>query len=152
MSLSIRRAQVADLDVLAPLFDAYRQFYGEPAQPAACRDFLKARLSRGESVAFLAETAARHAIGFTQLYPSFSSVRLRPLWILNDLFVAHSARGQGAGVALLDAARGHAIATGAAALLLETAAENTYAQGVYERYGYTRLDPQSRYYALALDG
>lgn len=149
MSIATCRATPADLDRLVPLFDGYRQFYGQPSQPAVCRDFLRARLERGESAVFLA-LDDQHAVGFTQLYPGFSSVRARPIWWLNDLFVLAQVRGRGAGRALLDAASDHARATGAACLMLETSADNTYAQGLYERYGYARLDPGSRFYQLVL--
>jgi ribosomal protein S18 acetylase RimI-like enzyme len=149
MSIRTCRATLADLDRLVPLFDGYRQFYGQPSQPVVCRDFLAARLERGESALFLAEDAGG-AVGFTQLYPGFSSVRARPIWWLNDLYVLPHGRGRGAGRALLDAASDHARATGAACLMLETGADNAYAQGLYERYGYTRLDPGSRFYQLAL--
>lgn len=147
MQASTRRAGIDDLDVLVPLFDAYRQFYGQPSQPGVCRDFLRARFERNESIIFIAEADGK-AIGFTQLYPLFSSVRVRPVWLLNDLYVQPERRGIGAGRALLDAASQHARDTGAAYLMLETGADNTYAQGVYERYGYHRLDPHSHFYVL----
>lgn len=145
-----RRASLGDLDALVPLFDGYRQFYGQPSQPQVCREFLRARLERGESVLFIAEDGDGRALGFVQLYPAFSSVRVRPVWLLNDLYVRPEVRGHGAGRALLDAARVHAQATGAAYLMLETGADNTYAQGLYERYGYTRLDPGQRFYLLPI--
>ena len=147
---SIRRAQPADLDALVPLFDGYRAFYGKPSQPTVCREFLQARLSRSESVIFIAFDAEGAGIGFAQLYPSFSSVRVRPIWWLNDLFVRPDGRGIGAGRALLDAAGEHARITGSAGLMLETGADNAYAQGLYERNGYQRVDPDSRFYWLSL--
>jgi ribosomal protein S18 acetylase RimI-like enzyme len=152
MPIRTCRATLADLDRLVPLFDGYRQFYGQPSQPVVCRDFLRARLERGESVVFLAldDADADPVRGFTQLYPAFSSVQARRIWWLNDLFVLPEARGRGAGRALLDAAGAHAQASGAARLMLETGADNAYAQGLYERYGYTRLDPGSRFYQLVL--
>lgn len=149
--VSTRRADAGDLDRLVELFDGYRGFYGQPSQPELCREFLRARIERSESAIFLAHDTDGQALGFTQLYPGFSSVRLRPVWLLNDLYVHPHARGRGAGVALLDAARGHARATAATYLILETGAENTYAQGVYERYGYARMDPGQRFYQLDLD-
>ncbi len=147
MTLKTRRAGPGDLDLLVPLFDDYRQFYGQPSQPTVCRDFLRARFERGESVVFLAESG-EDAVGFVQLYPLFSSVRVRPVWLLNDLYVVPAQRGIGAGRALLDAASAHARSSGAAYLMLETTADNTYAQALYERYGYSRLDPHSRFYVL----
>ena len=95
------RAELDDLDALAPLFDAYRQFYGEASDLPGARIFLGDRLKRGESVIFLA-VVDRAVVGFTQLYPSFSSVSMKRLWVLNDLFVTPDARTSGAGRALLE--------------------------------------------------
>ena len=79
--LDIVRATIGDLDELVPLFDGYRQFYGRRSDPAGARAFLGDRIAREESVIYLAYTGPREAAGFTQLYPSFSSVSLKPLWI-----------------------------------------------------------------------
>src|SRR6266702_6632429 len=95
------RAGLDDLEALVPLFDGYRRFYGQPADLVAARAFLSERIKRNESVIFLAIREGSVA-GFTQLYPSFSSVAAERLWILNDLFVAPDARRTGAGRALLD--------------------------------------------------
>src|ERR1700724_1260286 len=101
--IEVRQATVEDLDLLAPLFDAYRQFYRQPGDPERARRFLLDRFSHNQSVIFLA-CAHGAAIGFRQLYPSFSSVRMERIFILNDLFVAPEGRARGAGSALLRAA------------------------------------------------
>jgi GNAT superfamily N-acetyltransferase len=98
--IEIRRAGVADLDLLAPLFDDYRQFYRQPADPVVARQYLASRLEREESVVFLAASDTV-GYGFVQLYPSFCSVAARPIWILYDLFVAPAARGHGYGRRLM---------------------------------------------------
>src|SRR5690606_11461702 len=54
MTVTVAHALPADLDALAALFDAYRQFYGQPADPGAARDWLRQRLRFGESRALLA--------------------------------------------------------------------------------------------------
>jgi len=133
------RAGVRDLDALAPLFDGYRDFYGRPADPGGARRFLSERLARDESVVFLASLEGE-AAGFTQLYPWFSSLGLARAWILNDLFVAPAARRRGVATALLEAARRHGEQTGANGLALQTAVDNTSAQGLYERLGWVRED------------
>lgn len=132
--MNIVKADHTHLDVLAELFDAYRQFYGQPPDLARARDFLTERMDRGESVVFLA-LDGQAELGFTQLYPIFSSVSAAPMWLLNDLYVAAEARGQGIGAALLDQARIHAKETGACQLLLETGADNP-ARSLYERCGW----------------
>jgi ribosomal protein S18 acetylase RimI-like enzyme len=139
--LAVRTASAADLGALAPLFDAYRQFYQQPADLALSRAFIADRLDRGDSVIFLAWEGGR-AVGFVQLYPVFSSTAPTPgrLWLLNDLFVAPAARSRGAGRALLQQARVLAIETGAVGLFLQTARTNVSAQRLYESLGWRRDD------------
>ena len=146
MADTVREAGPADIDVVAPLFDAYRQFYEQPADRALARAFIADRLERGDSVIFLAERNGR-ALGFVQLYPLFSSTAARPrrLWLLNDLFVAPEARGGGVGRALMARARRLAEETGACGLELATARANAVAQRLYESLGYRRDDQFLRY-------
>ena len=146
MADTVRQAGPADAELVAPLFDAYRQFYAQPSDPALARAFVAARLERDESVIYLAERDGR-AVGFVQLYPLFSSTAARPrrLWLLNDLFVAPEARGGGVARALMARARRLAEDTGAAGLELVTAATNLTAQRLYESIGYRRDDAFLRY-------
>lgn len=137
MSLRVRRAEARDLDVLVPLFDAYRQFYGQPSDLPGARAFLGERFLHGDSAVLLAE-ADGAAVGFTQLYPSFSSTRMARLMILNDLYVTPEARRAGAARALLAAAIAHGKAEGAARLVLSTGVENHSAQALYEAMGWVR--------------
>ncbi len=143
---TVREATIDDLRVLAPLFDAYRQFYERPSDLELSRTFLARRLERGESVIFLAEENGG-ALGFVQLYPLFSSTSLRPgrLWLLNDLFVRPDARGRGVGRDLMNRARTLAEDTEACGLELATARTNLRAQALYEAMGYRRDDEFFRY-------
>jgi GNAT superfamily N-acetyltransferase len=131
------RATLDDLDALVPLFDGYRQFYRRPSDLAEARVFLADRLKRSESVTFLAVVDGA-VVGFTQLYPLFSSVSMQRLWLLNDLFVAADARGSGAGRALLERAERWARETGAKGLTLSTELTNETAQRLYEAAGWTK--------------
>lgn len=135
----MRRAGRDDLATITPLFTAYREFYGQERAPEKDRRFLEERLLGGESVILVAERD-RRAVGFTQLYPTFSSVALARAWILNDLYVAEDARGTGVGAALLEAARTFGRETGARTLMLETTPDNVTAQRLYERLGWRRSD------------
>ncbi len=162
-SFIVRRAGRDDVAAVAPLFDAYRVFYGQASDPNAALAFLRTRFERSESVLFLAEAAipakspasrtaarpgapaagasnatGRSLLGFAQLYPSFSSVSVAPIVILNDLFVAPEARTQGVARALLRRAEEHARETGAVRLVLTTARDNLRAQRVYEAAGWQR--------------
>lgn len=144
--ITIREATLADVDLLAPLFDAYRQFYERPTDLELSRVFLAGRLGHGESVIFLADEDGT-GLGFVQLYPLFSSTALRPrrLWLLNDLFVPPAARGRGIGRELMNRARRLAEDTGACGLELVTGRANLSAQALYESVGYHRDDDFLRY-------
>ena len=146
MDIAIARAEPKDLDDVVPLFDGYRQFYGQRSDLAAARAFLRDRMERAESVIYVAYTAPGEAAGFTQLYPSFSSVSLKRLWVLNDLFVRSDVRRGGVGRALLERARLHAVETGAKGLVLNTAVTNKPAQTLYESCGWQRDDEFFQYH------
>ena len=135
MTVTVRRADANDLDALAVLFDAYRQFYKQPGDVTAARAFLAERIASDESVVLIAEYDGA-AVGFVQLYPLFSSVRLGRTWLLNDLYVAPIARGLGAARALLDAACAFARERGALGLELETGQDNLAAQALYRSAGW----------------
>ena len=143
--IRVERASIDDVDTVAPLFDAYRQFYRQPSDIAAARAFLRDRVGAGEAVVFVAYDGGLPA-GFTLLYPSFSSVSVRRLWILNDLFVSPDARRGGVGRSLLERARQLAVETGAKGLVLSTAVTNTAAQRLYETSGWRRDDEFLHYY------
>lgn len=131
-----------------PLFDAYRQFYHRPSDPSAARMFLNQRLKRKESVLFLAfldSKSREEPVGLVHLYPTFSSVSLRPQWILNDLFVIPQARRRGIAKALIIRARKLAEDTKANALVLETGTDNFPAQRLYNRLGFKRETAFYRY-------
>ena len=137
--MDIIKAGIADLDLIAPLFDAYRQFYEQDAEPEKVKAFLHTRILREESVIFLALTeGSREAMGFTQLYPSFSSVSMQRLWILNDLFVDPKHRKKGVGTSLMNTARQLAEDTRSKGLMLETGKGNRHAQALYEKLGYKK--------------
>lgn len=146
-TIRVRHADRADLDALAALMDAYRSFYGQPPDRRAARDFLEQRLHRGESVLLIASAIAGPALGFTQLYPSFSSVSLGRIFVLNDLFVIPEARRRGVASGLLDAAAAHAREAGALRLSLSTAVDNTAAQTLYSAKGWTR---ETRFHTFQL--
>ena len=136
--LNVHQASIVDVDAIAPLFDAYRQFYGKSPDLDLARLFIADRLERKESVIFVAEVDDTGAVGFTQLYPSFSSARAARIYILNDLYVKPDARRLGAGRQLLDAAAEFGRASGAVRLTLSTALTNTPAQKLYESMGWKR--------------
>ncbi len=145
----VHQATVEDVDHIAPLFDEYRQFYGKPSDLSAARAFLLDRFTHSQSVIFLARTTTRDAIGFTQLFPSFSSVSMARVFILNDLFVVPTARRRGVAAGLLESAARYARSVGAVRLTLSTARDNGNAQALYLAQGWKR-DEAFHVFHLAL--
>jgi GNAT superfamily N-acetyltransferase len=147
---SIQSATPSDAGLLAPLFDAYRVFYQAKSDPEGAARFLSDRLARGESRIFFARGAESQnpiILGFTQLYPSFSSVSMKRLWILNDLYVIPEQRKTGVGAALMERAKAFARADGSKGLSLATQTGNFGAQALYAKQGY-RKDTEFFHYHL----
>ncbi|WP_125611255.1 GNAT family N-acetyltransferase [Specibacter cremeus] len=147
--ISIRRAGTEDVDAVAPLFDAYRQFYDCPADLQLARDYLTSRIGQADSIVFVAWSGSGEAIGFTQLYPTFCSVEASPIFVLYDLYVAPDSRQHGVGRALLTQAEEFGRAKGATRMDLSTAKTNVKAQSVYESLGWVR-DEVFLHYSLFL--
>ena len=137
-TITTRIATLADLEVLAELFDAYRQFYQQSSDVRLAKSFLAARIENNESVVILATNATQRVVGFCQLYPTFCSVEAKPIYSLYDLFVAPEERRSGAGSVLLNAAETLAAKNGKARMDLTTAKSNTPAQAAYEALGWVR--------------
>jgi ribosomal protein S18 acetylase RimI-like enzyme len=139
--MRVLKADIKHLDLVAEVFNQYRVFYKQESDIESCRDFLRKRMERDESVIFLAveeKDEKVEPLGFTQLYPIFSSVSLKTHWLLNDLFVAEKARRRGIGEELLNHAKQLAESTGAKGVTLETAHDNYNAQKLYEKFGFMK--------------
>lgn len=147
MELRIRQAAPDDLPELARLFDAYRQFYDQPSDVRGAREFLTERMEARQSLVIVA-AGDDALVGFTQLYPMFSSVRMAPIWILNDLYVDADVRRLGVGRLLLEASAAAARGAGATRLVLETARENLAARALYESSGWD--EESTRWYGIDL--
>lgn len=146
MSVRIKQAQYKDLNSMVDLFDQYRVFYRQESNKPLARDFISERLKKSDSIIFLAEDDQGRALGFTQLYPSFSSVSAKRLWILNDLFVKKEARQQGVAKMLMRTAKEHALNTQAKGLSLMTEVNNSNAQMLYESIGFKKNEDFYQYF------
>jgi ribosomal protein S18 acetylase RimI-like enzyme len=146
--MEIRRITLDQSHLVTGLFDRYRVFYKKPSDIVLAEAFLKERLEKNESVVFLAldtEDGQQVPVGFTQLYPKYSSVSATKNWILNDLYVESSHRKQGIGEVLIKTAMHFAKAEGATFVQLETAVDNYTAQSLYEAIGFKKQEPESGY-------
>lgn len=146
--MNIVLANTDYLSDVAMLFDHYRVFYHQLSNVHAAEQFIADRFRHQDSVIFLALDDGS-GVGFTQLYPSFSSVSMGRVWILNDLFVLPSHRQRGIATQLMQAAADYGRETGAIRLALSTEKTNTSAQALYESLGY-QLDQTFNHFALTL--
>ncbi len=145
MDITISKAEINNVASFAYLFDEYRVFYKQPSDIQGAINFLKERIEQNESVIFIAWLQDK-AVGFTQLYPIFSSVSMKRTWLLNDLFVAETYRGNGIASRLLQFAQAFGEKTNSKWLLLQTAIDNFAAQKVYEKNGWKKDDAFYSYY------
>ncbi|BAU72391.1 GNAT family N-acetyltransferase [Metapseudomonas furukawaii] len=150
--MRIVQATLEHLDLITPLFVKYREFYGELPFPESSRKFLEKRLSRKESVIYLAfpDDDDTRLLGFCQLYPSFSSLSLKRVWILNDIYVAEDARRQLVADRLLQTAKKMARETNAVRMRVSTSSSNEVAQKVYESIGFHE-DTEFKNYILPIN-
>ena len=135
-----RRASIADIGKVAPLFNAYRQFYEQEANLEFATRFIENRLNNNESIIFIIENETQTALGFCQIYPSFCSVLCAPIYVLYDLFVSPAARKLGLGKLLLEHAHAHAKVNNIQRMDLTTAKTNLTAQSLYDSLGWVRDD------------
>ncbi|WP_274051459.1 GNAT family N-acetyltransferase [Thalassomonas haliotis] len=138
MEVLIERAGLTDVAQIAALFNLYRVFYRQQSNPELAQQFINERLGNQESVIFYAKDGNGQYLGFTQLYPNFSSVSAQRTWVLNDLYVLEQARGLGIGTLLLNRAKDFAVETKAKGIALETAESNLQAQKLYQSLGYKK--------------
>lgn len=142
--INIVQAKEEHIPILIPLLDKYRVFYGQRSDKQAAQSFLGNRMKNKDSVIFIAFYEGSPA-GFTQLYSSFSSVSLKPIFILNDLYVYHEFRNKGIGEVLLNYAKEYCKLVEYKGLALETAINNP-AQKLYERLGWNKNSTSLHYF------
>ena len=147
MEARIVKATVEDAGIVAPLFDAYRMFYQQPPDIKGATEFITGRLQQGESVIFIA-FVNNTPVGFTQLYPIFTSVGMQRTWLLNDLFVDDAYRGKGIATCLLEAAKNFGRSTQSKWLMLQTGSTNEAAQTLYEKNGWQK--ERDFFYSISL--
>ncbi|MBE9117501.1 GNAT family N-acetyltransferase [Lusitaniella coriacea LEGE 07157] len=146
--MDIFLASMTHLESLSILFDRYRVFYEQPSDVEAAQQFLKERFTNNDSVLFIASDRDE-MVGFTQLYPSFSSVSMKRVWILNDLYVKVSHRRKGIATSLIRTVEQYARDSNAVRVVLATQISNVSAKKLYEARGYIH-DKAFDYYTLSL--
>ncbi|RDW19653.1 GNAT family N-acetyltransferase [Oceanobacillus chungangensis] len=145
--MEIYQATIEDLEGVSDLFNLYRIFYQQPSDLEGAKTYIKNRLESKDSVILVVKDKQEY-VAFTQLYPTFSSISMQRVWILNDLYVDAEARNRGIGEMLLHKTKDFAIKTGAKSISLESAPDNYVAQRLYEKNGYKK---DSQFYHFDLD-
>lgn len=143
--MQIRPIEKSDLEQLAKLFDGYRVFYKKESDLNAAKTFLSERLKNQDSKIYVCETDERNLVGFTQLYPLFSSTRMKRLWLLNDLYVDPDFRGKAIAVKLIDRAKQLVKETSACGMYLETGKSNVIGNKLYPKTGF-QLNEAANFY------
>jgi len=143
--MNVEKAKLADIKELNELFDSYRVFYKKETDKEASKVFLEVRIENKESEIFISRNKEGIATGFVQLYPLFSSTRMKRFWLLNDLFVDKKFRGQGFSKALIEKAKTLCMETEACGMMLETAKDNLIGNLLYPSSGFM-LDEEHNYY------
>jgi len=142
----IRKATIHDLKFVVELFEKYQVFYGKESDKEKAKEFLSERLKQNDSEIFVAETDNNNLVGFVQLYPLFSSTRMKRLWLLNDLFVDKEHRGIGISKQLIEISKELCIQTNACGLVLETAKTNIAGNELYPKVGFS-VDKEHNHYS-----
>lgn len=140
----IRQATIADLPQLSSLFDAYRVFYRKTSDIKSANQFLSERLTNQDSIIYVQDVDGQ-LVGFTQLYPLFSSTRMKRVYLLNDLFVNPESRGKGHSIQLINRAKQLAQDEGACGVMLETEKTNQIGNNLYPKTGF-KINGASNFY------
>lgn len=134
--MKIIQANEQHLDQVVDLFDGYRVWYRKDSNKELGKQFLLERMQNKESIIYACETENGSLVGFTQLYPIFSSTRMKRMWLLNDLFVHPDFRGKGISKMLINRAKDLAKSTNACGVLLETETTNDIGNRLYPSAGF----------------
>ena len=143
--MKYRKATPKDLNRLSELFDAYRIFYRKPTDIESAKTFLEERISNKDSELFVAENAEAKLVGFVQLYPLFSSTRMKKFWLLNDLFVHPDSRSKGVSIGLIEIAKTLVVESNACGMCLETEKSNLIGNNLYPKTGF-ELNTSANFY------
>jgi ribosomal protein S18 acetylase RimI-like enzyme len=152
--MEIKRIYTTERHLVVDLFNKYRVYYNQPDGITLADNYIRERLEKGESVVFVALENINGKdipLGFTQLYPTYSSVRAVKNWILNDLFVEQQHRGKGIGGKLVHTAMQFAKENNARFVQLETGIDNYGAQRLYESIGFVKQEPDTDFFVYRVE-
>jgi ribosomal protein S18 acetylase RimI-like enzyme len=134
--MTYRKATSNDVEHLSELFNAYRMFYQKASAIQSAKTFLEDRISNKDSEIFVAQNTTNKLVGFVQLYPLFSSTRMKKFWLLNDLFVHPEFRGNSISIGLIQKAKDLVLESKACGMYLETEKSNLIGNALYPKTGF----------------
>ena len=134
--MTYRKATSNDVEYLSELFNAYRMYYRKASAVQSAKTFLEERISNKDSEIFVAQNTTNKLVGFVQLYPLFSSTRMKKFWLLNDLFVHPEFRGNGISIGLIQKAKDLVLESKACGMYLETEKSNLIGNALYPKTGF----------------
>ncbi len=146
LKVDIKRCNINDLERLVPLFDDYRQHFKQASDLVAVKTYLAERLETKDALIYLAQSG-EELHGFVVLYPSFSSIGLAPIWILNDFYLKSGNNKRLMAKKLLDQLSQDCREAGAIRIEVTTRKENHKLHKLYKDYGFEK-DYKYDYYFL----
>ena len=153
MKIELKQIDITEAELVIELFNKYRIFYNQVSDLNLANKYIQERLNKNESIIFIAFVeidSLKIPIGFTQLYPNYSSIRAVKNWTLNDLYVEQEYRKMGVGELLINKVIDFAEKNEAKKIELSTGVDNKAAQSLYEKIGFERQQPDEEYYTYTL--
>lgn len=147
--MEVRAVKSNDLHSLVTLFDNYRVWYRKNSDVEGAKKFLGERIEKEDSKIYVCGDK-NELVGFVQLYPLFSSTRMKKFWLLNDLFIDSAHRGKGLSLMLIEHSKQLVRQSGACGMFLETEITNTIGNKLYPRAGF-RLNETTNFYEWEVD-
>jgi len=143
--MTYKKADKRDLDSLSIVFNSYRMFNQKESDIQGASNFLTERIKKNDSEIYVAQNEKNKVVGFVQLYPLFSSTRMKKYWLLNDLFVNTEYRGKGISLELIELAKKLVRSTKACGMYLETGKNNIIGNNLYPKAGFNLYDGTNFY-------
>jgi ribosomal protein S18 acetylase RimI-like enzyme len=137
---SIELVTAADLGELLALMRAYCDFYRCAPGDEALLELSRTLIAdpEREGLQLIARDGQSVAVGFATVFWTWSTTAASRIGVMNDLYVAPSARGSGLAERLIHACLQRCRQRGGASLEWQTAPENARAQALYDRIGASR--------------
>lgn len=134
--IRIEAVSAEQYEALVPMIAAYQGFYeADDIRDDRNRKFFRRFIAPSDDGMLIAAWRGEELVGYTCLYWTFSSVQAIETVLMNDLYVDSSARGEGVGRALIEAAADVARERGCSRLEWSTAPDNATAQRLYDTFG-----------------